>query len=350
VRPAGPVEVVDRAAEKRLEPHRLGNRRIFDECHRDVVRAGGHGHAHAEPRVHGVARVGRLIEQRLEILAAADRGQVDALAVDRDLDIVRVLESADDVEIRAVQLRLEHVVAVERERIAHRRPADRAERKPVDVLILRQVLADAEGVAAGRDIGIADGNGRNFHRRRDVFLLQRRGHAEYVRDVVEPVRGVVWRQERRDVHVEIEQVVHSVRVFAAVQPMENGSAGIGMGGRLGVEVAFERRLQPPVRCLVRAPRALRRHGAGLELPDHLLPELRLRPGPGDIQPFERQLPRLQALVMAADAVLIQHRATRRRNRGRRSLRPGGFRDDEPGPDHRQCSREQGDFPHKLTLF
>ncbi len=266
------------------------------------MRPGGHGHAHAEPRVHGIARVGRLVEQRLEILAAADRRQVDPLPVDRDLDIVRVLESANDVEIRAVQLRLEHVVAVERKRIAHRGPADRAERQPVDVLVLRQILADAEGVAAGRDVGIADGDGRNLHRRRDVFLLQRRGHAEHVRDVVEPVRGVVWRQERRDVHVEIEQVVHRVRVLAAVQPMQNGSAGIGMGSRVGVEVAFERRLQPPVRRLVRAPRTLWRHGAGLKLPHHLLPELRLGPGPGDVQPFERQLARLQTLVMTADAV------------------------------------------------
>ena len=37
---------------------------ILDKRHRDVVRTRGHGHAHAQPRVHRVARVGRLVEQR----------------------------------------------------------------------------------------------------------------------------------------------------------------------------------------------------------------------------------------------------------------------------------------------
>ena len=162
--------------------------------------------------------------------------EIDALAVDRDLHVVRVLEAAHDVEIRAVQLGLEHVVAVERERVAHRGSADRAERKPVDVLVLREVLADAERVAAGADVGIADGQGRDLHRRRHVFFLQRRRDAEHVRDVVEAVGGVVGRQERGDVDVEVEQVAHRVRVLAAVQAVQDRRAGIRMRGRLGVEL------------------------------------------------------------------------------------------------------------------
>ena len=49
-----------------------------------------------------------------------------------------------------IELDLEDVLAVERKRVAHEHAADGAERQAVDVLVLRQVLPDAVGVAARR--------------------------------------------------------------------------------------------------------------------------------------------------------------------------------------------------------
>ena len=88
---------------------------------------------------------------RREIGLSADRRQMDPLAVDRELHLVRILQAAHDVQVGPIELHLEGVLAVERKRVANQDAADGAERQAVDVLILRQVLPDAVGVAAGRD-------------------------------------------------------------------------------------------------------------------------------------------------------------------------------------------------------
>ena len=233
-------------------------------------------------------------------------------------------------EIRAIELGLEHVVGVERERVAHGGSANRSERKPVDVLVLREVLADAERVAAGGKVGIADGHSRDLHGGGHVLFLQGRRDAEHVRDVVEAVRGVVGRQERRDVDFEVEQVAHRVRILGAVQAVEDRRAGIRMRGGLGVERGFERRLHRVVRRLVGMADALRRHGARLQFTHDFLPEPRVRPCPGGIEALERQTARLQTLAVTADAVLVQRASGHGRRGGdrgrrlRRRRRSGGL--------------------------
>ena len=77
--------------------------------------------------------------------------QMDPLAVDGELELVRILEPAHDVQVGAKELHLEDVLAVERKRVATRSAADRAERQTVDVLVLREVLPDAVGFAARRE-------------------------------------------------------------------------------------------------------------------------------------------------------------------------------------------------------
>jgi hypothetical protein len=52
----------------------------------------------------------------------------------------------------------------------------------------------------------------------------------------------------------------------------------------------------------------RRHHAGTELPDHLLPELRVVAHPRQVEPFEREVGRPGAVVVTAEAVPIEKRA------------------------------------------
>ena len=75
----------------------------------------------------------------------------DALTVNRDLDLMRVLETADGLEVSAIQRQRELVLGVERERVVDDQAADRAKRQPFDVLILRTVLPDSIGIGSGCD-------------------------------------------------------------------------------------------------------------------------------------------------------------------------------------------------------
>ena len=75
----------------------------------------------------------------------------DALAVDRDLDLMRVLEPANRFEVGAKELERKAVLGVEREVMVDDQPADGAERQALDVLILRAILADAIRVRSRRD-------------------------------------------------------------------------------------------------------------------------------------------------------------------------------------------------------
>ena len=107
-----------------------------------------------------VARVGRLLEHRRQI-GRCRRSSRDAPAGRRSRFRTRSdTQAADDVQVGAIELGLEVVLAVEREDVAHAHAADRAERQAVDVLVLRQVLRHAIGVAARADRRVADGQAR----------------------------------------------------------------------------------------------------------------------------------------------------------------------------------------------
>ena len=58
--------------------------------------------------------------------------------------------------------------------------------------------------------------------------IKRRRHLQHARDVVEPVARIVWREERGDVHVQMEQIANDVLVFGTIQPVED-SVRPGLG-------------------------------------------------------------------------------------------------------------------------
>ena len=79
--------------------------------------------------------------------------QPHALAIEQHLQLVRLAQTFDVFVAVPRQPNLDLVFAVLREGVADHGAAARAERQPVDVLLLREVRRKAERVAAGRTAG-----------------------------------------------------------------------------------------------------------------------------------------------------------------------------------------------------
>ena len=140
--------------------------------------------------------------------------------------------------------------------------------------------------------------------------LQVRGRdREGVGEIVETsIRRLVTRQKRPDVHVEHQQLVDSVVVLQAVEPMDRiGRARVGLGPR-NRPVDF--RLQPPrhevVLGWIGPCHATRWHGAGPQLPDYRLPTISGRNGVLDVQHVERQSTVETPLVVTPYAVRVEN--------------------------------------------
>ena len=200
----------------------------LDERHADRVRPGLHLHACVFSRSSILSAVSDMfVSDAQVVLVAADLREEHALAVDRDLELVRELQAghvADDV---AQQEDVEFVVGVLREVVAEQQAAARAERQSLDVILLRVVGRHAVRLSRTTSRVGADGQAADLARRREVLLEQRRRDAQHARDVVEAVALVVGRQQLGDVDVEIEQVADRVAVFGAVQAMDRLVAGSG---------------------------------------------------------------------------------------------------------------------------
>ena len=136
------------------------------------------------------------------VFLAADLHQEHALAVDRDLELMRELEPghvADDVP---QQLDAEVVVGVLRKVVPEEQAAARAERQSLDVVLLRVVGRNAIGQRRTTSLSNADRQAADLARGRQVLLEQRRRDPQNVGDVVEPVALVVGRQQSSDVDLE----------------------------------------------------------------------------------------------------------------------------------------------------
>ncbi len=229
---------------------------------------------------------------------------------------MRILEAAHRAQVGAEQLRLDHVLAVERQGRLRQHAADGPDRQPLDVPVLRSILANAEGLGGDANLGIADGERAHLAGGADVSLQQHRRNAQHVGDVVEPVGRVVGRQQRGRVDLQRQQVADGVGVLGAVEPVHELAARIGTRGGGPVQRGAQPADQPLARGAVGLRNALRRHHAHAHLADHLLPDVRCLGRLGEIQAFERQTAGLGAGVMAGDAVLLDGGAVGRSGRGR----------------------------------
>ena len=123
-----------------------------------------------------------------------------------------------------------------------------------------------------------------------------------------PLRRIVRRQQRRDVDVEIQQVADRIRVFGAVQPMEDDGPGLMRAAALRSISASSQSRSPSYsasggRCM---------SGGGItparSLRTTFSQNFGVIAGGGQIEFFQRKIGRLQSVVVAGDAVLIEQRA------------------------------------------
>ena len=182
---------------------------------------------------------------------------------------------------------LELVLGVERKIVLHGDAAHGAERQAVEMQPLRVIAGNGVGFRADRDSRIADRERADAVRGREVALEQRRRDDEHVRVVVEAVRGVVGRQQRRHVDVETEQLANRVRVLGAIQAPQRRASRARR--QLRVELAFEPRGEALVRLGIGPTlRGRRRHRARAQLAHDGLPHLRMRFDSSRVEIRERE--------------------------------------------------------------
>ena len=302
------VERVVRAADERLQPQRVHRGRPLDERDGDRVRAGLERHAERRALLDVVARLRHVLEVGLEVVVAADRRQMHALAVDGEFELMVVFEPAHDAQVRAEQPDREGVLAVERQRRLRENAADGADRQPFDVRVLRRVLADAERLPRRLRFGIADRQRGDLVGRRQIALEQHGRDAERVRDVVEPVRRIVGRQHRRRVDVEREQIAESRSRIRRDSAGESGRArdSASRAPRDRARSSGTTRARAPSPGRAAAP--LRRHHADAHLADDFFQDVSVGGNVGQVDLVQRQAGGLRALVVTGDAVFIEDRA------------------------------------------
>ena len=195
-----------------------------DPAHGNHVRAGLQRQAHAQTAVDLVAGHRGVGQVREMVLLATEIDQQHAAAVHGELGLVGQLETAHGAEVRAKELGVDDVLAVERQGHPGQPAAEGADRHAVDLRVLRAVLPDDEGLVAGHDGRVAHRQRAQLPGRVQVALEQHRRGAQQIGDVVEAVAGFVRRQERHRIDVEIEQVLDGVGVLDPVQPVHHGPA------------------------------------------------------------------------------------------------------------------------------
>src|SRR5262249_8947960 len=127
------------------------------------------------------------------------------------------------------------------------------------------------------------------------------------------------RQQRLDVDVDAEQIADGVVVFHSIETMDRGNAtGIRLRVPCAIDVALEPGRDGVVRRAIRTWAAGRRHRAGAQLRDHLLPRLCVWSWRREIQALEIEPAGAKLRAVAADAVTVDHRSGRCAvlNRGR----------------------------------
>ena len=266
---------------------------------------------------------------------AADRESPDQRVIDAQLDLMLVLGDAVYRLDRLVALEpdREEVLAVERERVAHRQPAVGGERHVLAAPDVPALVADLVDLHDRPVVGTADRGAADLGGRGDVAAHQRRRDRQHVGVVVEAEAGHVAGQQRLAVDLQVQQVLHRVDVLQPVQPPRGDPprVGIGRGGMVERRLESARERVDGLRGGPRPP--LRRHLAAAQLADDLLQRLGVGVDLAHVEPVEHQSRGLEPLVVAGDAVAVEQLP----RRGLGSLRLFGGR---------TCLRTRGGGVHQ----
>ncbi len=282
------------------------------------------------------------------VTRAADLDDLEALAIEADVDEVLHIEAPDHVrrrEVRPLKRELHAVLAVQREVVPDRRAAARAERQLLvhAVVLPHRAVRDVIDGRARHDGRVAHGQTADLVGCEQVPLEEPRRHGQHVGDVVEPVAGVIGRQHRLAVDFEAEQVADRVGVLEAVQPMDRRAARVGLRAGGLVEGLLERLDEGAVRGRVGPLAAGGRHGARVHLGRDLLPDLGIRADGGQVAVLEHETGCLQPLAVARHAVGVDEALERNRRRGRGGAcsRSALARTSRRGRGRQQADRQRG---------
>ncbi len=261
-------------------------------------------HAHSQPRVHCVAGLGRFFEQGRQIVVSAQVGKMNSLAAHGELHLVRELQAAHDVQVGPIQLRLELVFAIQRKIVMHQNPADGPQGQPFHVLVLRKVLANAEGGAGSLGVGISHRQRADARRGGQITLLERWRKTQDIGHIVEAVGRIVGRQQRGGVHVEREKIANCIGVLGAIHAVKQGTPRVRLGLRRAIQPGFDGSNEFVRGVGVRAGHSWGRHRARTQLHDHFFPGLGVGGDFGEVHGIQHEAAGFEALVMTGDAVLV----------------------------------------------
>ena len=273
------------------------------------------------------------LQRPFAFVIAAHRELLDALAVDANVDLARMLR-AEDIGIAVpLQADAQRIFGVERKMMANRHAAARSQGKILaHAVVLDEELREFIRLRDRPRRAIPNSDAADLARGREVALQQHRRDREHVADIVEAVAGIIGGKQRGEVHragVHRDQVADGVGIFGAVEAMDGRPAGI----ELGCGGAIERRLQIGdhgfVGGLVGPRHALRRHRPHAQLANDLFEHRGVRAGVLDIGLVELQARCLQPFIVATDAVGIDNLTVVRREA---RIGGDGFAAAEAGPD------------------
>ena len=197
----------------------LGKRPAL-ERHADLVRSGRRGEADVlQPGVDAIQRAVLHLIVELHVFFAADHRLVNHLVVERhDQRVLELHAVAPDVGGHVGDV--DDVVAVGREIDAGEDASARAQRQAGDVRELG-AWPGAERPAAGSCVRPAERLHGHCARGDHILFDEGRRYLQRRRDVVEPLRNVVRRQHLVRIEIDGEQVANRVRVFLAIEPMQD---------------------------------------------------------------------------------------------------------------------------------
>ena len=277
-----------------------GALQVTDEHGRDPVR----------PRRHP-DRIGAEIDavRVRDVHPPVDVEEGDALAVDGDLDLLRMVDRVQRPAAAAEQLsgRLvverdaEPVVGVGGERVHYGDAAPRAVGGALDLLALRDPPRDLVGRLAGAGRRVAHGEPADLRRGLEIAVHQGGGEQLRVGDVVEPRALGVERQVVARLDVESEQVADGPLVLGAVEALEAAARRERLSGRGVVDQGLQGAGERLELGLAGAGGPRGGHQARPDLADDLLGQRTVGGGVRDLEAVQRQVAVARPVVVAAAA-------------------------------------------------
>ncbi len=204
-----------------------------------------------------------------------DAEQRDALAIDRDLDLLRLaLRRAEQLPADVViEGDAEGVLAIGGKIVHHRHAAAGAQRRAVDMPDLRDHARQLVGGHLRRGAGLAQCLAADLAGGAHVGIHQRGRQAQHFGHVVEAVAEIIAGQQLVRIDFHAQQVAHRVGVLGAIHPMQRRVAEIRMRGGPGVDAAGEAREEAVQRRIVGTLLARRRHHLHASTANHLFGQL-----------------------------------------------------------------------------